>query len=74
MSAPNCFKPDGSAICNGCRNMHHQCTCDDPIDYEREADRCGLCGGDGTIDAHEDDPNYYEPGDTKPCPQCGGRG
>lgn len=35
---------------------------------------CGMCGGDGELDAYELDPLYYAPGDTTVCPQCGGHG
>lgn len=33
-----------------------------------------MCDGTGQIDAYEDDPNWYQPGEMKPCPQCGGAG
>jgi DnaJ-class molecular chaperone len=35
---------------------------------------CGACGGEGWHDATEDDPMMYAPGDTKPCPECDGKG
>ena len=35
---------------------------------------CGMCDGTGLIDGYDDDPNWYAPGETKPCPQCGGTG
>ncbi len=41
---------------------------------EMEWEHCGDCGGEGWNDAYEDDPNYYQPGDTKPCHMCDGRG
>lgn len=41
---------------------------------EMEWEHCGDCGGEGWNDAYEDDPNYYQPEDTKPCHMCDGRG
>ena len=35
---------------------------------------CDACGGEGEFDAYEDDPMWYDPGDTEPCHQCGGLG
>lgn len=44
--------------------------CNGPMDWED----CGACGGDGFVDVYEDDPLWYDPGDTEPCHQCGGSG
>lgn len=35
---------------------------------------CYECGGAGEFDAYEDDPLWYDPGDTETCPECDGRG
>lgn len=39
-----------------------------------EWEECGSCGGDGYIDVYEDDPMWYDPGDTEMCEQCDGKG
>jgi hypothetical protein len=48
--------------------------CDDIRDSDDDGGVCGMCDGSGKIDAYEDDPNWYHPGEMKPCPQCGGTG
>lgn len=35
---------------------------------------CNECGGAGELEVYDDDPMWYEPGDTEPCYQCGGDG
>jgi len=35
---------------------------------------CDNCGGDGHFDAYEDDPLWYDPGDTNLCTWCLGTG
>jgi hypothetical protein len=35
---------------------------------------CWACGGEGEFDAYEEDPLWYEPGETKVCSTCLGRG
>ena len=35
---------------------------------------CEQCGGEGEYDCYEEDPLWYDEGDTKPCAQCGGAG
>lgn len=35
---------------------------------------CGSCGGDGCIDAYEDDPVNCSPGDLEDCAECRGSG
>jgi hypothetical protein len=46
----------------------------EPEEGEETGGTCGMCDGSGKIDAHEDDPNGYPPGELKTCPQCGGSG
>lgn len=41
---------------------------------EMEWAECMACGGDGFFDGHEEDPNWYNPGDTVDCSQCAGQG
>lgn len=62
-----------SAICTRCNQKPHQCLCELASSWE-DSGCCGMCDGSGVIDGYEDDPNWYEPGETKPCPQCGGSG
>ena len=52
---------DGAATCA-------LCNC------EMEWECCSDCGGEGWHDAYEDDPIYYQPGETKPCHTCNGKG
>lgn len=51
---------------------------DYPDDYDYEFgdgdDDCFHCGGDGYIDGYEDDPLWFEPGETERCSSCGGSG
>ena len=35
-------------------------------------EQCNICGGEGRVDIYDDDPLWYDPGDTEPCYQCGG--
>lgn len=35
---------------------------------------CWDCGGEGTLDLHELDANYYLPGETDDCDTCDGNG
>ena len=35
---------------------------------------CDACGGEGAYDVYEEDPLWYQPGDTEPCHQCDGAG
>jgi len=37
---------------------------------ELEYEDCPLCGGDGYLDAHDDDPFWYDIGALEPCPDC----
>lgn len=65
----------GSALtCYRCNNEHHQCVCPELAETWEDSGCCGMCDGSGVIDGYEDDPNWYHPGETKPCPQCGGTG
>lgn len=73
MSTPICKATPPADDCQCCGNPPRECLCGSVYD-DAETDVCGMCGGDGVIDAHEDDPSWYEPGETKPCPQCGGAG
>lgn len=43
-------------------------------DTEMVWEDCSACGGDGFFDGHEEDPNWYAPGEDVPCTQCGGEG
>lgn len=72
-SQPRCAVASGSPVCVRCKNEPHQCLCDLAASWE-ESGCCGMCDGSGVIDGYEDDPNWYQPGETKPCPQCGGTG
>jgi hypothetical protein len=47
--------------------------CDEPMDWVDY----DLCGGEGEFDwerLQEEDPLWYQPGDTEPCEQCSGVG
>jgi DnaJ-class molecular chaperone len=44
--------------------------CEQELDWED----CDACGGEGEYDAYEEDPLWFDPGDTEPCQQCGGAG
>ena len=35
---------------------------------------CWKCLGDGDFDLYEEDPNFYEPGESEACDECGGDG
>lgn len=35
---------------------------------------CDNCGGEGTLDVYEEDPLWYDEGDTVICDWCAGRG
>lgn len=71
MSRITCKSTPPADDCECCGNPLHQCVCESVFD---DADVCGMCDGAGMIDAYEDDPNWYHPGEMKPCPQCGGAG
>lgn len=43
-------------------------------DHEMEWDECQAGCEAGFFDAYEDDPNYYQPGELKPCHDCEGEG
>ena len=43
-------------------------------EQELEWVECDPCGGEGEYDAYEEDPLWFDPGDTEPCHQCGGAG
>lgn len=45
-------------------------SCSMSMDWED----CALCGGEGCYDAYEDDPLWYQPGDTAACAQCDAKG
>lgn len=71
---PRCCAPTpGSEVCPDCGNAPHQCMCELAESWE-DSGCCGMCDGSGVIDGYEDDPNWYQPGEMKPCPQCGGTG
>ena len=44
--------------------------CGAPLEWED----CCDCGGDGYREVYEEDPLWYDPGDTKPCFLCDGQG
>ena len=44
--------------------------CESPVEWVE----CEACGGEGEYECYEEDPMWYDPDDTKPCPQCGGVG
>lgn len=55
----------------------------DPMDYSNPCpvcgaelywEDCGACGGEGFVDVYDNDPLWYDPGDTEPCEMCGGQG
>ncbi len=47
------------------------CTkCGDPLEWVD----CPDCGGDGVREVYEEDPLWYDPGDTEPCNPCLGQG
>lgn len=35
---------------------------------------CWSCGGEGERDVYEEDPMWYDPGDTEKCTECNGAG
>lgn len=49
--------PNGSITCASCG-------------YDVEWEECAACGGEGGQDGYEEDPNWYQPGEMAPCPQC----
>ena len=66
MNTPNLigfgyYGSDGAATC---------CLCD----YELEWEDCFVCCGDGVVDASEDDPLNYSPGEEVTCSECRGDG
>lgn len=42
----------------------------DDLDFEE----CDCCWGEGEIDEYEEDPINADPGDLRPCYDCGGEG
>ena len=47
--------------------------CGADLDWEE----CDQCGGDGYLDwerLQEEDPLWFQPGDTEPCTECDGKG
>lgn len=47
--------------------------CGDALDWED----CDACGGEGEFDwetLQDEDPLWYQPGDTEPCHQCNSAG
>ena len=44
--------------------------CETPVEWIV----CEACDGDGEYECYEEDPLWYDPDDTKPCPQCAGIG
>lgn len=42
--------------------------------YELIWEDCALCDGSGYMDAYDDDPFWYDPGDIRACSECGGYG
>lgn len=52
---------DGTILCAACGG-------------EVEWEPCGGCDGGGGHDGYDEDPNWYQPGEIAPCPQCGARG
>jgi hypothetical protein len=53
--------PEGVLVCARCN-------------AEMEWEDCSACGGDGFFAGHEEDPNWYHPGELVACRQCGGTG
>lgn len=55
------------------RHWDAQCArCGSDLDWEE----CNDCGGEGRTapgELHEEDPLWYDPGDTRPCYSCGGK-
>lgn len=70
MSKPVCTDPKKDKAYRGSDGAVTCCLCD----YEMEWEDCNECAGDGFVDCFEDDPNFYEPGETADCHQCGGKG
>lgn len=51
--------------------------CCPECDWELEWEDCDMCGGEGEFDwetLQDEDPLWYQPGDTEPCSQCSGAG
>jgi hypothetical protein len=42
--------------------------------YYAEYIDCDACGGEGYFEVYDDDPLWYDPGDTELCHQCAGKG
>jgi hypothetical protein len=71
----------GNNACN-C-NSEEECGYSQPDIEDDSCERCGegtdwedcyQCGGEGLHDDYEDDPLWYEPGDTSTCDICEGKG
>lgn len=43
-------------------------------EYNSEWVECWNCGGDGEFDGYEEDPLWYDEGETYPCDICRGNG
>jgi hypothetical protein len=41
---------------------------------EEEWEDCEVCNGNSEYECYDEDPLWYDPGDTEPCPECGGGG
>lgn len=48
--------------------------CGDLCESQYEKVECWNCGGDGEFDGFEEDPLWYDDGDTYSCHICEGRG
>ena len=64
---------EGSGVGLGYRGSDGAMTCF-LCDTEMDWEDCSACGGDGFFDGYEEDPNWYAPGETVTCAQCGGEG
>lgn len=72
----NCGLRNGTAViadnhpCDG-RQWDWQCArCGSSMDSAP----CSSCGGDGYHELYDEDPLFYDPGDTSTCDQCYGEG
>lgn len=70
MSAPSCVKAHQQAGYRGSDGAVCCCLCDNEAEWRD----CDTCGGDGFVDAYEDDPINNSPGDDETCRECGGNG
>ena len=51
-----------------------ECSCPKCSSEEVYQRNCEGCGGDGENEVYDDDPMWYEPGDTEICETCSGKG